>query len=141
MNTKQSSTVQPNDSRAQVLSVYAAAPLTLRRDPELHGRRLQQIRSHYPDARIVDALEEFDGLRDWQTRWPTLVRRIDTLVFMADKEGTIGAGTVKELMDAIVHRVPVQHVTGAGLLPFSAVHLLGLAAPSAWRAMRVEVTD
>ncbi|MDR7400344.1 MAG: hypothetical protein QN144_13695 [Armatimonadota bacterium] len=44
---------------------------------------------------------------DWLTRWPQVLTQLDAVVVVVDSSGLLGAGVVKEVVDASARGLPV----------------------------------
>ncbi len=86
--------------------VYAAHPLTCYRSA--HERAcLDAIASAFPGAEVLDPAECFADNADWLAGWPALVPTLSALVLFADEQGSVGAGCLREVADAIAEDIPV----------------------------------
>jgi hypothetical protein len=60
-----------------------------------------------PGARLIDPATVYASDAEWFASWPRLVRRLGGFVIFGEPDGTIGAGCIRELADAIAMGVPV----------------------------------
>lgn len=121
----------------RVRTIYVTGPLTNRQNPDRWADVIGLIASKYPTSRLIDSLNEYDGLADWQRRWPRIVRGIDLLVFVSHPDDTLGAGTVKEIMDATVNRIAVRRLVHDVLVPAHFFNMQLIRRPTPRRAVRL----
>jgi hypothetical protein len=111
--------------------VYAAHPITSYGTP--HERRsLARLRRLLPRATVIDPATRYRTPFDWEEDWPGLVGDLAGFVVFGAEDGTIGAGCLKELADAIACRVPVATLAEGGLREVDSVTFLSasLLTPS-----------
>ena len=60
-----------------------------------------------PDARLLDPFTIFASDAQWRRAWPRLVRVLGGFVMFGAEDGTIGAGCIWEMADAIAVGVPI----------------------------------
>jgi len=86
---------------------YVAHPMTSYATPWA-ARALAAIATALPGVELIDP--EAMGWRtnaDWLAAWDGIVEAIDVLVIVAAGDGSIGAGCLRELADALAVGVPV----------------------------------
>jgi hypothetical protein len=86
--------------------VYVAHPMTGYGTPHAVAC-LDALGALLPDARLIDPATVFASDAEWQRSWPRLVRRLWGFVIFGAEDGTVGAGCIRELADAIAMGVPV----------------------------------
>jgi hypothetical protein len=78
-----------------------------------------------PGARLIDPAVTFASAAEWRRAWPRLVRVLGGFVIFGAADGTIGAGCIRELSDAIAVRVPIAGFDlGRGLQEISGFDLI-----------------
>jgi hypothetical protein len=93
---------------------------------------MEAIATLLPGVVLVDPVVCFASSAEWLRAWPSLVRRLAGLVTFGDADGTIGAGCLREVADAVAFGVPVAAFAPArGLCGLVGVELVG--EPSAAR--------
>jgi hypothetical protein len=119
--------------------VYIASPVGTY-DLPLYDRQVSALRHRLPGARLILARDAFADTGDWLARWPSIVRRIDALVFFAAPDRTIGVGVFQEISDALNRGVPVAFLFRGGRLhSFSSVELSRVEQPRPRRYARVSL--
>jgi len=86
---------------------YVAHPMTSYATPWA-ARALAAVAAALPGVELIDP--EAMGWRtnaDWLAAWDEIVEAIDLLVIVAAADGSIGAGCLRELADALAVGVPV----------------------------------
>ena len=68
---------------------------------------LDTLADMFPDARLLDPSTIFASDAEWRRAWPRLVRVLGGLVMFGAEDGTIGAGCIGEMADAIAVGVPI----------------------------------
>jgi len=91
----------------------------------------------FPDDLLLNPAEMFATSTEWLIAWPRLVRRLDAMVAFPATDGTVGAGVVKELLDAVVYRIPVAVLDGGALVELAGVDMLGHRQRTALRVGRL----
>jgi hypothetical protein len=101
----------PHAQRSPVVRayVYFSAPRLLFATQH-YQRALDSIRTHWPQAQIVESRRAFANVNDWRRHWPLFLEHVRVLVFMTDPHGYIGRGVWREINDAQVAGVPVLYV-------------------------------
>jgi hypothetical protein len=57
--------------------------------------------------RLIDPATVYASNAEWLRSWPRLVRTLSGFVLFGSEEGTIGAGCIREMADAIALGVPI----------------------------------
>lgn len=86
--------------------VYAAHPMTSY-GTEHERVCLDTLAALLPDVELVNPARRYRTSAGWLRAWPRLVRTLSGLVVFADEEGTIGAGCLREITDAVLCGLPV----------------------------------
>ena len=108
------------------MRVYAARPMTCY-GTDLDRRQFARVADAFPDAEVLDPASMFDTNEQWLAAWPEVLASLDLLVLWADEDGFVGAGVLKELVDAIAARVPVVALDHEGTLrTFGGLHCYGM---------------
>ena len=111
--------------------LYAAHPLTSY-GTEHEEVCLAAIRAAFSGWELIDPATRYASTGDWLADWPRLVPALDGLVLFADERGTVGAGCLREVADALILRVPVGCYDPCfGLCELARVDLLPAAMRSA----------
>lgn len=90
--------------------IYVASPLSTYHTTR-YDRMLSRVRECFPESVILPARDLFASNADWRSRWPDILPTLDALVFFDDDAGCIGAGTERELADALAAAIPVYFLT------------------------------
>ena len=109
-NTVPSARTQRPSRKDSSSRVYVASPLSTYQT-DRYEAMVSRIRSHAPDADILPARDLFTGNADWRRNWPVILPMLDAVVFFADEDGCIGAGTEQEIADAQLTGIPVFFLT------------------------------
>jgi len=89
--------------------VYAAHPMTSYRTE--HERAcLDALAALLPGAEIIDPAVRYRTNAGWLRAWPRLLSTLDALVLFADETGTVGAGCLREVVDAVAAGLVVGHL-------------------------------
>ena len=92
--------------------VYLVAPLTAF-DSDRHERAYAEVRRRFPGSE-VKASVAFQDVREWHAWWRSLLPTLAHVVFIANDDGTIGAGVLAEIFDARTLRIPVLYLDPLG---------------------------
>jgi hypothetical protein len=119
---------EPEEHRIQVHStggrpsrLYVAMPKVVFQYPGFYRLTLEEIRSVYEGAELVEGAREFSSNQDWLQRWPELLPTLDGLVFGSAPGRVVGAGVVREVVDARVRGLPVEYLERGEPRPVSKV--------------------
>jgi hypothetical protein len=86
-----------------------------------YRRAMRRLADLWPRAVVMDADAcGFASRADWYLRWPFIRDGIDSLVVLAEQDGSISRETWLELRDAMDSGVSCWFVTGDGDLAFLA---------------------
>jgi hypothetical protein len=106
--------------------VYAAHPITSYGTP--HERAaLRAIRQLLPGARVLDPSVLYVSPSHWLTEWPTLAPTLRLVVLFGDETGSIGAGCLREVADALCLDVAVLVLKEGELRELRSLRLLPLS--------------
>ena len=97
------------------MRIYCARPMTAYRT-DLDRRQLARVAEHFPGAVVADPALMFESNEQWLSAWPEVLASLDLLVVWADADGFVGAGVLREVVDAIAARVPVVALDTLGKL-------------------------
>jgi hypothetical protein len=86
--------------------VYLAHPIATY-GTEWSVRCLDAVARHWPNAEVVDPAVRFASNAEWLADWPVIAPTLRALVVVGDESGTVGAGCLRELVDAIFWGVGV----------------------------------
>lgn len=109
--------------------LYYAHPLTAY-GSTTEAMGLDRLAELLPGCQIVNPAGMFASATAWKRQWPRMLATLDGLVVHADGYGLVGAGVVREVMDAIVARLPLAALADGRLFELSGFDLLGAAALS-----------
>lgn len=93
--------------------VYAAHPV-VSYGTAWERRQLEALAAHFPNSEIVSPSYTDDA--DWLARWPEVLDRLDLVVVFGDGGGWIGAGVLREVVDAIGANTAVVALDADGTL-------------------------
>jgi hypothetical protein len=89
--------------------VYAAHPMTSYRTE--HERTcLDALAALLPGAEIIDPAGRYRTNAGWLRAWTRLLSTLSGLVLFADEDGTVGAGCLREVADAVAAGLPVGYL-------------------------------
>jgi len=101
---------------AGVARVYAAHPMTSYGTGH-EARMLAHLGRHFPEAEVVNpSAQGWVSDDDWLADWGALLPILDLLVVFAGPDGTIGAGCLREIADALARCIPVLTLDNDGQL-------------------------
>jgi hypothetical protein len=89
--------------------VYAAHPVTSY-GTEHERACLDTLAALLPGSEIIDPAGRYHTNAGWLRAWPRLLSTLDAVVVFADEDGTVGAGCLREITDAIVAGLPVAYL-------------------------------
>jgi hypothetical protein len=114
-------------------TVYVAHPMASYGTPHA-AACLVDLGALLPGARLIDPAAIYGSDAEWQRGWPRLVRRLWGFVIFGAEDGTIGAGCIRELADAVAFGVPITGFdVRIGLREILGVDLLDMDSRSARR--------
>lgn len=100
--------------------VYVASSLSTYSTAR-YEQMIDAARSHFPQATILPARDQFTSTDDWRRRWPDILPTLDALVYFEDRDGYIGYSVFTELTDALDRGIPVRYLApNGGLYEISA---------------------
>jgi len=86
-----------------------------------YRRAMRRLADEWPRAVVMDADAcGFASRADWHLRWPFIRDGIDSLVVLAEEDGSISRETWLELRDGLDSGLSCWFVTGDGNLTFLA---------------------
>jgi hypothetical protein len=100
---------------------------------------LDRLRAALPECEVVDPESVgWDTNTGWLAGWPALLAGLDALAVFAADDGTIGAGCLHEIADAIAKGLPVVMLEpDRGLAELAGVSLMPEEERTARRALRL----
>jgi hypothetical protein len=114
--------------------VYAAHPMTSY-GTEHERVCLDTLTALLPGTEIIDPAGRYRTNAGWLRAWPRLLSTLSGLVLFADEDGTVGAGCLREVVDAMAAGVPIAMLDPCfGLSELAAVDLLPAAESTRMRA-------
>ena len=121
--------------------VYLAHPVTCY-GTDHETACIEVLADLLPGVDLCDPAACFASSAEWLAAWPGLVGRLDGLVVFADTDGTVGAGVLREVADAVAFDVPVAGLDLArGLCWVTGFELLDEHARSGRRCAIVSLGD
>ncbi len=106
------------------MRVYLASPLSTFWTSR-YEKRLNAVRTYFREAEILEPRHLFSSNRCWLDIWPELLPTLDVLVFFTASDGTIGAGTNREIADARRRSLPTFYLDARGLHQRFTLHIIG----------------
>jgi hypothetical protein len=103
---------------------YVAHPMSRYGTP-YSAECLDALAGLLPGTRLIDPATIFASDTEWLGSWPRLLRSLVGFVMFGAEDGTIGAGCIRELSDAIALGVPIAGFDlGRGLREISGFDLI-----------------
>lgn len=98
------------------MKLYAAHPMTsYGTGHEAH--MLAHLVANFPEAEVVNpSARGWVSDAEWLAAWEALLGDLDLLVVFAAPDGTIGAGCLREVADALARCIPVLALDNDGQL-------------------------
>ena len=112
-----------------------------------YRRAMRRLADEWPRAVVMDADAcGFVSRADWHLRWPFIRDGIDSLVVLAEEDGSISRETWLELRDAMDSGLSCWFVTGDGNLAFLAsiqfqLYATGVRTERRWAHAEVQAVD
>jgi hypothetical protein len=88
------------------LRVYVAHPVVTYGTAS-ERERLETLQRLLPKIEIYDPAGRYYSNAGWRRAWPRVLSTLSGLVVFGSPDGTIGAGCMRELLDAVVWRIPI----------------------------------
>ncbi len=105
-------------------TVYVAHPMADYGTPHASAC-IDTLAGLLPGVRLIDPATVYANDAEWRRSWPRLVRALSGFVIFGAEDGTIGAGCIRELADAIALRVPIAgFAMGYGLREIGGLDLI-----------------
>jgi hypothetical protein len=99
-----------------LVKLYVAHPMTSYGTGH-EARMLAVLTACFPEAEVVNPSAQcWQTDDDWLEDWGTLLPSLDLLVVFAGPDGTIGAGCLREVADALARCIPVLALDNDGQL-------------------------
>jgi len=77
-----------------------------------------------PDVELYDPAGRYKTSAAWRRAWPRVLASLDGLVVFVAEDGTIGAGCLREITDAIVMGLPLAVLEAGSLRELVALDLV-----------------
>jgi hypothetical protein len=107
--------------------VYAAHPMTSY-GTEHERACLDTLAALLPGSEIIDPATRYWSNTGWLRAWPRLLSTLSGLVLFADETGTVGAGCLREVADAVAAGLPVAFLDDDhSLCELAALHMIPAA--------------
>ena len=89
-----------------------------------------------PDVELYDPAGRYKTSTDWRRAWPRVLASLHGLVVFGTEDGTIGAGCLREITDAIVAGLPIALLDAGSLRELVTIELVATdertGSRSAW---------
>jgi hypothetical protein len=119
--------------------VYLASRVALYTTP--FYRRAEQVLATAGAARVISARDRFPDHDTWLRDFPRVIRQLDVIVVALGPDRAIGTGVAREIIEAVVHQVPVYFLTPAWRFhPLVGAKLVVPHRPTRRRFARVELS-
>lgn len=92
--------------------IYLAAPVTLYCAPQ-YDRALRLLED-LGAGLVISARERFPNCEAWLREFPQVLSQVDALVVALGTDRVVGAGVVRELVEAVARGLPVHFLTPDG---------------------------
>ena len=102
---------------------------------------LDALRSILPDVELYDPAGRYSTNAAWRRAWPRVLKTLSGLVVFTSHDGTIGAGCMRELIDALVRNLPIAGLEEGMLHEIDAVRFLAPRRLTACRTGRLVLGD
>ncbi|MCL5258699.1 MAG: hypothetical protein M1314_03030 [Firmicutes bacterium] len=112
------------EAKVSGVRVYLASPIPTFWTSR-YEKHLNAVRMYFHEAEILEPRNLFSANRCWLDAWPALLPTLDVLVFFDTPDGTIGAGTAREVTDALRHALPTFCLDAGGLHQRFTLHIVG----------------
>jgi hypothetical protein len=121
--------------------VYAAHPITCYGTEHATGH-LARLAELLPYAEIVDPETFVWRTHDqWRRSWPSVLDGLAGLVVFAALDGTVGAGCIRELTDAVATYLPIASFHDGALREIDGLEFLPVLCRSPRRTARLLFAD
>jgi hypothetical protein len=94
-----------------------------------------------PDVELYDPARRYSSSAIWRRAWPRVLETLSGLVVFASFDGTIGAGCMREVLDAITWGIPVACLKEGMLHEIEGLQFLMPHQFTPWRAGRLVLGD
>lgn len=111
--------------------VYAAHPKSCY-GTEHAAQHLARLAELLSQAEIIDPeTMRWRTEEQWRRSWPKILAGLSSFVVFAGVDGTIGAGCIRELTDAVVRHIPIAGFNDGNLRTIEGIELLPIPFRSA----------
>jgi hypothetical protein len=93
------------------------------------------------DVELYDPARRYSTSAMWRRAWPRVLETLSGLVVFASFDGNIGAGCMREVLDAITWGIPVACLERGTLHEIEGLQLLMPQQLTPWRARRLVLGD
>ena len=119
-------------------TVYLAAPLVAF-DSSAYGRTEDALVR--AGCFVIAARDEFGSTTDWLARLGDVLRSVQAVVVVPAEDHTVGAGVLREIVEAIVFGLPVYLFSGLRFHPLSSATLRFLRDGSGVRCAEIRLKE
>jgi hypothetical protein len=90
---------------------------------------------------VVAARDAFSGTEDWLRRFPGILRSMQAVVVVPAEDHTVGAGVLREIVEARVLDLPIYLFSGSRFHPLSSATLRFLRDGSRVRCAEIRLEE
>jgi hypothetical protein len=90
---------------------------------------------------VVAARDAFTGTEDWLRRFPDILRSVQAVVVVPAEDHTVGAGVLREIVEARVLDLPIYLFSGSRFHPLASATLRFLRDGSRVRCAEIRLEE
>jgi hypothetical protein len=94
-----------------------------------------------PEVELYDPATRYSSNATWRRAWPRVLETLSGLVLFASLDGTIGAGCMREVLDAVAWGIPVAGFGEGMLREIEGLQFLMPRQLTPWRTGRLLLGD
>jgi hypothetical protein len=117
-------------------TVYLAAPLVAFDSSAYDRTEDALVRA---GCFVIAARDEFGSTADWLARFGDVLSKVQALVVVPGPGGMVGAGVLREIVEAIVLGIPIYFADGNGFHPFRRASVTFLPDAERARCARINL--
>jgi hypothetical protein len=118
--------------------VYLAAPISAYASKTYDGAQRALVAA---GCLVIASRDEFSSTADWLHRFPGILRSVQAVVVVPAEDHTVGAGVLREVVEAIVLGLPVYLFSGLRFHPLASATLRFLRDGSRVRCAEIRLKE